>query len=140
MVVDQEIVLLHGFIKKQQKTPKGELERAKKRERQYQQKIMSKKNDRGGDFRDFLKEQGILDEVEARALKQAISLQIDRLLKKLFRSAGRMPTALCSTITARRLQCLLNCHRSTREFQIYHFEVFRFLEGRGVIAWVLHGF
>jgi antitoxin HicB len=43
---------------------------------------MSKKNHRGGDFRDFLKEQGILDEVEARALKQAISLQIDRLLKK----------------------------------------------------------
>jgi antitoxin HicB len=29
-----------------------------------------------------VKEQGILDEVEARELKQAISLQIDRLLKK----------------------------------------------------------
>jgi antitoxin HicB len=43
---------------------------------------MRKKNHRGGDFRDFLKEQGILDEVEARASKQVISLQIDRLLKK----------------------------------------------------------
>jgi phage-related protein len=30
-MVDQEIVLLHGFIKKQQKTPPDELELAKKR-------------------------------------------------------------------------------------------------------------
>ena len=43
---------------------------------------MSKKNHRGSDFRDFLDEQGILDEVEARALKQALSLQLDRLLKE----------------------------------------------------------
>ena len=34
-MVDQEIVLLHGFIKKQQKTPSDELELAKKRKRQY---------------------------------------------------------------------------------------------------------
>ncbi|MGO8838521.1 MAG: XRE family transcriptional regulator [Limisphaerales bacterium] len=43
---------------------------------------MSKKNHRGSDFRDFLKEQGILGEVESRALKQALSLQLDHLLKK----------------------------------------------------------
>ena len=43
---------------------------------------MSKKNNRGSDFRDFLNEQGILGEVEARALKQALSLQLDRLLKE----------------------------------------------------------
>jgi antitoxin HicB len=43
---------------------------------------MSKKNRRGSDFRDFLDEQGILGEVEARALKQALSLQLDRLLKE----------------------------------------------------------
>jgi len=43
---------------------------------------MSKKNHRGSDFRDFLSEQGILGEVEARALKQALSLQLDRLLRK----------------------------------------------------------
>jgi predicted DNA-binding protein (UPF0251 family) len=41
---------------------------------------MSKRTPRGSDFRDFLKEQGILGEVEARALKQAMSLQISRLL------------------------------------------------------------
>jgi phage-related protein len=34
-LVDQEIVLLHGFIKKQQKTPPDELDLAKKRKKQY---------------------------------------------------------------------------------------------------------
>ena len=34
-VVEEEIVLLHGFIKKQQKTPQKELDLAKKRKRQY---------------------------------------------------------------------------------------------------------
>ena len=43
---------------------------------------MSKNNHRGSDFRDFLSEQGILGEVEARALKQSLSLQLDHLLKE----------------------------------------------------------
>ena len=43
---------------------------------------MSKKSHRGSNFRDFLKEEGMLDEIEARALKQAMSLQFSRLLKK----------------------------------------------------------
>jgi antitoxin HicB len=43
---------------------------------------MSKNKHRGSDFRDFLNEEGILDEVEARALKQAMSLQIARLLEE----------------------------------------------------------
>jgi phage-related protein len=34
-VIDEEIVLLHGFIKKQQKTPQDELDLAKKRKRIY---------------------------------------------------------------------------------------------------------
>jgi phage-related protein len=34
-VVDQEIVLLHGFIKKQQEAPHDELELAKKLRKQY---------------------------------------------------------------------------------------------------------
>jgi phage-related protein len=38
-MVNQEIVLLHGFIKKQQKTPQDELELAKKRKRQYLQNL-----------------------------------------------------------------------------------------------------
>ena len=32
---DEEIILLHGFIKKDQKTPKSELDLAKKRKSQY---------------------------------------------------------------------------------------------------------
>ena len=35
VVVDGEIVILHGFIKKQQKTPQDELNLAKKRKKQY---------------------------------------------------------------------------------------------------------
>ena len=38
-MVDQEIVLLHGFIKKQQKTPPDELALAKKRKKQYLQNL-----------------------------------------------------------------------------------------------------
>lgn len=44
--------------------------------------MSNKKIHRGGDFRGFLKDEGILAEVETRALKQAMSLQIARLLKK----------------------------------------------------------
>ena len=43
---------------------------------------MSKRTHRGSDFRDFLKEQGVLDEVEERAMKQALALQLAELLKK----------------------------------------------------------
>lgn len=43
---------------------------------------MNKRKHRGSDFRDFLDEQGILGEVETRALKRAISLQLGRLLKE----------------------------------------------------------
>lgn len=35
IVVDSEIILLHGFIKKTQQTPKPELDLARKRQRQY---------------------------------------------------------------------------------------------------------
>jgi phage-related protein len=38
-VVDEEIVLLHGFIKKQQKTPQDELDLTKKRKKQYGENI-----------------------------------------------------------------------------------------------------
>jgi predicted DNA-binding protein (UPF0251 family) len=43
---------------------------------------MNKRKHRGSDFRDFLDEQGILGEVETRALKQAVSLELKRLLKE----------------------------------------------------------
>ena len=56
---------------------------------------MSKKNNhRGSDFRDFLNEQGILGEVEVRALKQALSLQLDQLLKNQEITKTQMATRM----------------------------------------------
>jgi predicted XRE-type DNA-binding protein len=43
---------------------------------------MSNNSHRGSDLREFLNEQGILGEVETHALKQALSLQLERLLKE----------------------------------------------------------
>jgi predicted XRE-type DNA-binding protein len=52
------------------------------------------KNHRGSDFRDFLNEQGVLGEVEARALKQALSLQLDHLLKEKELAKTQMATRM----------------------------------------------
>ena len=58
---------------------------------------MNKRTHRGSDFRDFLKEQGVLGEVETRALKQAVSIQLDHLLKEMeitkTQMAARMKTS-----------------------------------------------
>ena len=43
---------------------------------------MKKNPHRGGNLRDFLKEEGVLAEVEERAMKQALALQLARLLKE----------------------------------------------------------
>jgi predicted DNA-binding protein (UPF0251 family) len=45
-------------------------------------KTMKKNRHRGSDFRDFLKTEGILEEVEERALKQVLALQLADLLKE----------------------------------------------------------
>jgi hypothetical protein len=44
---------------------------------------MKKRIHRGSDLRDFLREEGILVEVEERALKEAIALQFSELLWSL---------------------------------------------------------
>ncbi len=58
---------------------------------------MNRRTHRGSDLRAFLKEEGILEEVEARALKQAVALQFAALLKKKSLSkaamAARMKTS-----------------------------------------------
>jgi antitoxin HicB len=43
---------------------------------------MNKRKHRGSDFRSFLAEEGILEEVETRALKQAIAIQMEKLRKE----------------------------------------------------------
>jgi antitoxin HicB len=58
---------------------------------------MNSRTHRGSDRRDFLQEEGILEEVEARALKRAIALQLDALRKSQTISksalAARMKTS-----------------------------------------------
>jgi DNA-binding Xre family transcriptional regulator len=43
---------------------------------------MKKRIHRGTDFRDFLKDEGILEEVEERAMKLALAVQLTELLAK----------------------------------------------------------
>ena len=49
---------------------------------------------RGSDFRDFLAEDGILAEVEARALKRALVLQLQDALKAAHLSKSEMATRM----------------------------------------------
>jgi hypothetical protein len=59
-----------------------------------------KRTYRGSDFRGFLNEQGILGEVEARALKQALSLQLDHLLKEKELTMMQMAAGVSGTARA----------------------------------------
>jgi len=43
---------------------------------------MNKKKHRGTNFRDFLEEEGILEEVEARALKRAVAIKLAKLIEE----------------------------------------------------------
>ncbi|HEV2327205.1 MAG TPA: XRE family transcriptional regulator [Verrucomicrobiae bacterium] len=43
---------------------------------------MKKRTHRGTDFRTFLKEEGILEEVEERAMKKALTLQMEKLIAR----------------------------------------------------------
>jgi antitoxin HicB len=58
---------------------------------------MKTRKHRGSEFHEFLQEDAILEEVEARALKRAIALQLARLLEKQSISktdmANRMKTS-----------------------------------------------
>ncbi len=58
---------------------------------------MNKNKYRGSNFDDFLKEEGILEEVELKAAKRAVALQLEKLMQsqRLSKSAmaGRMHTS-----------------------------------------------
>jgi antitoxin HicB len=51
---------------------------------------MKKNKHEGGDFRDFLKEEGILEVVETRALKRAVALQFEKLRAEQSLSKAKM--------------------------------------------------
>lgn len=58
---------------------------------------MNRKTHRGSDFRSFLHENGLLEEVETRALKRALALQMGKLIEQKAISktemAARMKTS-----------------------------------------------
>jgi predicted XRE-type DNA-binding protein len=43
---------------------------------------MNKNKHRGSNFQEFLEEEGILEEIEARALKRAIAIQLAKLIEQ----------------------------------------------------------
>ncbi len=51
---------------------------------------MNKNKHRGSDLRDFLREEGVLEEVEARAVKRALALQLGRLAAQQSLSKSEM--------------------------------------------------
>ena len=55
---------------------------------------MRSRKHRGSNFRAFLEEEGILGEVEARALKQTVSIQLEHLLKQKALTKAEMATRM----------------------------------------------
>src|SRR5581483_7074671 len=82
------MVLLHGFIKKTQKTPREDLDLAKKQQGQASERIaMNGKKTRkkvdhsGSTFDSFLEQEGIREEVEAVAIKRVLAWQLEQAMK-----------------------------------------------------------
>lgn len=77
-VHDGRMALLHAFIKKTQKTPDAGIELATKRRKDNHMK----KNGRiGSSFDEFLKGEGLYEEVTARATKRVTARQLDALMQ-----------------------------------------------------------
>lgn len=81
-VKDEELILLHGFIKKTQKTLPEDRALALKQKMPSSKAAKNRNKHRGSSFRDFLEEDGILEEVEAAALKRALALKVADLMEK----------------------------------------------------------
>jgi hypothetical protein len=81
-VHEGEIVLLHGLIKKTRKTPTQDRDLALKRKNAYVKSSKNRNPHRGSNFDEFLKEEGILDEVQAAALKRDLALKLADIMKK----------------------------------------------------------
>jgi antitoxin HicB len=88
------MVLLHGFIKKTQKTPEEELELASNNKNKHQRALQVKgmkmkrrrnhkvTNHDGSTFDGFLEEQGIREEAEAVAIKRVLAWQLERAMQE----------------------------------------------------------
>jgi DNA-binding Xre family transcriptional regulator len=78
------MVLLHGIVKRTQATPEADLELAHQNMRKQERAEMSKEapfDHSGSSFDSFLEEEGILDEVEAAAIKRVIAWQLVEAMK-----------------------------------------------------------
>ena len=65
------MVLLYSFIKKTQRTPGAEVDLAEKRFN-----VAKRNSHTGSNFDAFLKEEGIYDQVQAKALKRVLAEQL----------------------------------------------------------------
>jgi DNA-binding Xre family transcriptional regulator len=96
---ESRMVLLHGFIKKTQKTPDADRDLALKRN-EGNHMTKKKKGRIGSSFDDFLKEEGIYEEVTARAIKRVIARQLDALMQE----QGISKTKLAKSMKTSRAQ------------------------------------
>ena len=81
-VHEGEIVLLHGFIKKTRKTPTEDRVLALQRKMRTSKPVKTRNKHRGSSFREFLRDDGMLEEVQAVALKRVVALKVYDLMKK----------------------------------------------------------
>lgn len=84
------LVTLHGFIEKTQKTPDDEIALARK---QKKAEIMSKKYV-GSSLDDYLKGEGMFDEAQALAIKEAVVWQLTDAMEKQSLSKARLAVLL----------------------------------------------
>ena len=74
------LVVLHGFIKKTQKTPADDLALARRRMKEVTMKTSNKHI--GSSLEDFLKEEGVLEETRAVVLKETLAWQVQQAMEK----------------------------------------------------------
>jgi phage-related protein/predicted XRE-type DNA-binding protein len=80
-IKESRMVLLHGFIKKTQKTPDYELEIARRRQKEII--TMSTKHKHiGSSFDDFLRAEETLEEVEDIAIKRILAWELEKTMKE----------------------------------------------------------
>jgi phage-related protein len=87
-----EMVLLHGFIKKERTTPKPDLGSGPPAVEEATEQFMKRNLHIGSDFDDFLQEEGILDAVQAVAVKRVLAHQLEQGMKTKTAMARRMGT------------------------------------------------
>ena len=76
---------------------------------------MKRNKHRGGNFDDFLKEEGIYEEVDSRATKRGIAIKLERLMKAQALSKSAMAERMKTSRTA--VDRLLNANNTSVTLQ-----------------------